>query len=394
MLEGIRSVRDLDVDGRRVFIRVDFNVPIEDGVVTDDTRIRAAIPTIQLVMENGGRPVLASHLGRPKGKPNPEYTLEPAGQRLAELLNAEVLLTDDCIGDGPRKVVTDLRDGQVALLENLRFHQEEEDNDENFAKELARLAEVYVNDAFGAAHRAHASVSALPKLMRDKGTGLLMEAELAALGKLRDEAPKPYIAVLGGAKVSDKIAVLEALLNRVDGLLIGGAMANTFLAAQGFELGKSLVEEDKLPLARTILSRSQERGVKILLPTDAVVAMSVDAKSGRVVPITEIPKDEMALDIGPQTVERFAEPIKTAQAVFWNGPMGLFEEEPFSSGTMGIAKAIAEAPGFSVVGGGDSVAAVQRARLADEFDHVSTGGGASLELREGRKLPGVEALRG
>jgi phosphoglycerate kinase len=394
MLEGIRSVRDLDVDGRRVFIRVDFNVPIEDGVVTDDTRIRAAIPTIQLVMENGGRPVLASHLGRPKGKPNPEYTLEPAGQRLAELLNAEVLLTDDCIGDGPRKVVTDLRDGQVALLENLRFHQEEEDNDENFAKELARLAEVYVNDAFGAAHRAHASVSALPKLMRDKGTGLLMEAELAALGKLRDEAPKPYIAVLGGAKVSDKIAVLEALLNRVDGLLIGGAMANTFLAAQGFELGKSLVEEDKLPLARTILSRSQERGVKILLPTDAVVAMSVDAKSGRVVPITEIPKDEMALDIGPQTVERFAEPIKTAQAVFWNGPMGLFEEEPFSSGTMGIAKAIAEAPGFSVVGGGDSVAAVQRARLADEFDHVSTGGGASLELLEGRKLPGVEALRG
>jgi phosphoglycerate kinase len=394
MLEGIRSVEGLDVDGRRVFVRVDFNVPLEDGKVTDDTRIRAALPTIKLVMERGGRPVIASHLGRPKGKPNPAYSLEPAGARLAELLGAEVLLTDDCIGDGPRKVVSDLRDGQVALLENLRFHDEEEANDENFAKELARLAEVYVNDAFGAAHRAHASVSALPKLMRERGAGLLMQGELEALGKLRDHPPKPYVAVLGGAKVSDKIAVLEALLARVDCLVIGGAMANTFLAAQGHAMGKSLVEEDKLALARTILARAQERGVAILLPSDLVVGAGTDARSGRVVKLGEIGADDMALDIGPDSVARFSESCAAAQAVFWNGPMGLFENDAFAAGTMGVAQALAKAPGFTVVGGGDSVAAVQQAKLADEFDHVSTGGGASLELLEGRKLPGVEALRG
>lgn len=394
MLEGIRSVTDLDVDGRRVFVRVDFNVPLEGGRVTDDTRIRAALPTLRLVMEKGGRPVIASHLGRPKGKADPKYSLEPAGARLAELLGAEVLLADDCIGDGPRKVVSDLRDGQVALLENLRFHAEEEANEEGFAKELARLCEVYVNDAFGAAHRAHASVSALPKLVRDKGAGLLMEAELAALGKLRDEAPHPYVAVLGGAKVSDKIAVLEALLARVDTLVIGGAMANTFLAAQGRAMGKSLVEEDKLALARTILTRAEERGVSLLLPSDVVVADGTQSASGRVVSVDEVGSDEMALDIGPASVERFAEPMRSAKAVFWNGPMGLFENAAFAKGTLGVAEAIAAAPGFSVVGGGDSVAAVQQAGIAERFDHVSTGGGASLELLEGRKLPGVEALRG
>ncbi len=394
MLEGIRSVTDLDVDGRRVFVRVDFNVPLEGGRVTDDTRIRAALPTLRLVMEKGGRPVIASHLGRPKGKPDPKYSLEPAGARLAELLGAEVLLADDCIGDGPRKVVSDLRDGQVALLENLRFHPEEEANEEGFAKELARLCEVYVNDAFGAAHRAHASVSALPKLVRDKGAGLLMEAELAALGKLRDEPPHPYVAVLGGAKVSDKIAVLEALLARVDTLVIGGAMANTFLAAQGRSMGKSLVEEDKLALARTILTRAEERGVSLLLPSDVVVAAGTDSASGRVVSVDEVGADDMALDVGPSSVERFAEPMRSAKAVFWNGPMGLFENAAFAKGTLGVAEAIASAPGFTVVGGGDSVAAVQQAGIAERFDHVSTGGGASLELLEGRKLPGVEALRG
>ncbi|MCZ7687128.1 MAG: phosphoglycerate kinase [Sandaracinaceae bacterium] len=394
MLEGIRSVTDLDVDGRRVFVRVDFNVPLEGGRVTDDTRIRAALPTLRLVMEKGGRPVIASHLGRPKGKADPKYSLEPAGARLAELLGAEVLLADDCIGDGPRKVVSDLRDGQVALLENLRFHPEEEANEEGFAKELARLCEVYVNDAFGAAHRAHASVSALPKLVRDKGAGLLMEAELAALGKLRDEPPHPYVAVLGGAKVSDKIAVLEALLARVDTLVIGGAMANTFLAAQGRAMGKSLVEEDKLALARTILTRAEERGVSLLLPSDVVVAAGTDSASGRVVSVDEVGSDDMALDVGPASVERFAEPMRSAKAVFWNGPMGLFENAAFAKGTLGVAEAIAAAPGFSVVGGGDSVAAVQQAGIAERFDHVSTGGGASLELLEGRKLPGVEALRG
>src|SRR5690606_38022042 len=334
------------------------------------------------------------HLGRPKGKPAPKYSLEPAGARLAELLGAEVLLADDCIGDGPRKVVSDLRDGQVALLENLRFHAEEEANDELFAKELARLAEVYVNDAFGAAHRAHASVSALPKLMREKAAGLLMEAELAALGKLKDDPPHPYVAVLGGAKVSDKIAVLEALRARVDTLVIGGAMANTFLAAQGRAMGKSLVEDDKLALARTILARAEERGVALLLPVDVVVAPSTDDTSGRVVAVGELGAEDMALDIGPASVERFAEPMKGAKAVFWNGPMGLFENEAFAKGTLGVAQAIAASPGTTVVGGGDSVAAVQQAGLAERFGHVSTGGGASLELLEGRKLPGVEALRG
>ncbi|MEZ4337769.1 MAG: phosphoglycerate kinase [Sandaracinaceae bacterium] len=394
MLEGIKSVRDLDVDGRRVFLRVDFNVPLDGQTVTDDTRIRAALPTIKLLMERGGRPVLASHLGRPKGKPKPELSLEPAGARLAELLDCEVLLADDCIGDGPRKVVSDLRDGQVALLQNLRFHEGEEENDEAFAKELARLAEVYVNDAFGAAHRAHASVEALPKLVRERGAGLLMEAELAALGKLATGTPaKPYVAVLGGAKVSDKIGVIEALMTKVDTLVIGGAMANTFLAAQGREMGKSLVEEDKLPLARTLLARAEERGMALLLPIDVVVADSLGATSGRVVPVTGLGEGDMALDIGPESVERFAATLREAHSVLWNGPMGLFENDAFAAGTLGIAEAIGAAQGFTVVGGGDSVAAIQRAHMADRFDHVSTGGGASLELLEGKKLPGVEALR-
>ncbi len=394
MLEGIKSVRDLDVEGRRVFVRVDFNVPLDGQTVTDDTRIVASLPTIRHVMERGGRPVLASHLGRPKGKPVPELSLEPAGARLAELLECEVLLADDCIGDGPRKVVSDLRDGQIALLQNLRYHDAEEENDEAFAKELARLAEVYVNDAFGAAHRAHASVEALPKLMRERGAGFLMEAELAALGQLATGTPKkPYVAVLGGAKVSDKIGVIEALMTKVDTLVIGGAMANTFLAAQGRALGKSLVEEDKLPLARTLLARAEERGTALLLPIDVVVASSLKATSGRVVAVTEIGPDDMALDIGPKSLERFAEALRDARSVLWNGPMGLFENAAFAAGTLGVAEAIAAAQGFTVVGGGDSVAAIQQAGMADRFDHVSTGGGASLELLEGRKLPGVEALR-
>lgn len=394
MLDGIKSVRDLDVEGRRVFVRVDFNVPLDGQTVTDDTRIVASLPTIEHVMERGGRPVLASHLGRPKGKPVPELSLEPAGARLAELLDCEVLLADDCIGDGPRKVVADLRDGQIALLQNLRYHDAEEENDEAFAKELARLAEVYVNDAFGAAHRAHASVEALPKLMRERGAGFLMEAELAALGELATGTPKkPYVAVLGGAKVSDKIGVIEALMAKVDTLVIGGAMANTFLAAQGRALGKSLVEEDKLPLARSLLARAEERGTSLLLPIDVVVASSLKATSGRVVPVTEIGADDMALDIGPESVKRFAEALRDARSVLWNGPMGLFENAAFAAGTLGVAEAIAGAQGFTVVGGGDSVAAIQQAGMADRFDHVSTGGGASLELLEGRKLPGVEALR-
>ncbi|MGE0789334.1 MAG: phosphoglycerate kinase [Sandaracinaceae bacterium] len=393
MLDGILGQAELDVSGRRVFIRVDFNVPLDGTTVTDDTRIRASIPTIQDVMARGGRPVIASHLGRPKGKPRPELSLEPAGARLAELLDCEVLLADDCIGDGPRKVVSDLRDGQVALLENLRFHEAEEADDEAFAKELARLAEVYINDAFGAAHRAHASVHALPRLIRDRAAGLLMQRELEALGRLLTEPAHPYVAVLGGAKVSDKIAVLESLMTRVDALIIGGAMANTFLAAQGFAMGKSLVEEDRLPLARTILARAQERGTQLLLPRDAVVAESTSATAGTAVPVTEIGETMMALDIGPETIRYFAGALEGAATVLWNGPMGLFENDAFAAGTRAIAESIAATSGFRVVGGGDSVAAVNESGLAERFDHVSTGGGASLELIEGKKLPGVEALR-
>jgi phosphoglycerate kinase len=405
-LDGIRSIRDLAIEGRRTFVRVDFNVPLEFPVadssrrpegarVTDDTRIRAAVPTLKHALDRGARVVIASHLGRPKGGPDPKYSLEPAAMRLAELMDVDVLLADDCIGDGPRKVVQDLRDGQIACLENLRFHPEEEKNEAQFAAELAKLCDVYVNDAFGAAHRAHASVAALPKLVRERGAGLLLESELDALGKIsKGEVGHPYWAVLGGAKVSDKIAVIEALLAKVDGLAIGGAMANTFLAAKGVSVGKSLVEADKLALARTILARAQERKAELLLPEDVVVAASTDAKSGRAVPIDAIGESDMALDVGPKTVETFRKKLAGAKTVFWNGPMGLFENEPFAAGTRAVAQSLAELErSFTVVGGGDSVAAVQEAGLADRFSHVSTGGGASLEMLEGKKLPGVEALR-
>lgn len=390
---AIRSLKELALGGRRVFCRVDFNVPLEGTTITDDTRIRESLPTIEHILAEGGRLVLASHLGRPKGKRVAEMSLEPAALRLAELLGVgEVILTDDCIGDGARKVVGDLRDGQVALLENLRYHDEEEKNDEGFARELARLCDVYVNDAFGSSHRAHASVSGLPKLIGEKGAGFLLDKELNALDKLRTEPAKPYVAVLGGAKVSDKIGVIEALLSKVDVLVIGGAMANTFLAAQGHAMGKSLVEEDKLPLARAVLQKADARNVQLLLPTDLRVGIglkdTVAIESG-----LELDGSSMALDVGPETAARFAEVVRKAGAVFWNGPMGLFENPAFAAGTLAVAEAMAECAGFTVVGGGDSVAAIQQAGLASKYDHVSTGGGASLEYLEGKKLPGVEALR-
>lgn len=399
MLDGIKSVRDLDVAGRRVFVRVDFNVPLEGKVVTDDTRVRAAIPTLKLLLEKGARVVIASHLGRPKGGPDPKYSIEPAAHKLAELMSVDVILTEDCIGDGPKKVVGDLRDGQIACLENLRFHPEEEKNDEAFARELAKLSDAYVNDAFGAAHRAHASVAALPRLHRERAAGLLLEAELLALGRVRGEPTRPFVAVLGGAKVSDKIAVLEALLTKVDVLVIGGAMANTFLAAKGLAMGKSLVEEDKLALARTIIARAEEKKITLVLPEDVVVADGLDATSGRVIDVSAVGPTDMALDIGPRTVATATKAFQGAKTVFWNGPMGLFEKAPFASGTNGVAQALAElrtldSDAFTIVGGGDSVAAVEDAGLSSRFSHVSTGGGASLELIEGRKLPGVEALRG
>jgi phosphoglycerate kinase len=393
MAGTIRTIRELGIEGRRLFIRVDFNVPLENGKVTDRSRVEASLPTIRHALERGAKVVLASHAGRPKGKRKPEYSLEPVGEVLAELLRCEVLLTDDCISDAAGKIVGDLRDGQVALLENLRFHTGEEANEEAFAKELAKLADVYVNDAFGAAHRAHASVSALPKLFRERGIGLLMEKEIAALEKLRAASDRPFVAVLGGAKVSDKIGVIEALLDRVDALPIGGAMANTFLAAQGLAMGKSLVELDKLPLARSVLQRASDRKVKLLLPVDLVVATAMDADKGDIVATTEVPANSMALDIGPKTVELFRQAILPAKALFWNGPMGLFEKAPFAAGTLGVAQAGAECAGFTVVGGGDSVAAVNQAGLAEKYDHVSTGGGASLEYLEGRPMPGIEAVR-
>ncbi|WP_437632221.1 phosphoglycerate kinase [Sorangium sp. So ce854] len=403
-LTGIRSVEDLaqagdaaGLSGKRVFIRVDFNVPLDKktGKITDDSRIREAIPTIKLVMEAGAKVILASHLGRPKPGKTEGLSLEPCGGRLSELTGYEVHLPDDCVGDSPKKVIYDLRAGQICLLENLRFHPEEEQDDEAFARQLAELCDVYVDDAFGAVHRAHASVHALPRLVRERAAGLLLQKELKALSRLVDRPEKPYVAVLGGAKVSDKIDVVEALLNVVDTLCIGGAMANTFLAAQGKNVQKSRIEEDKLPLARTIMSKARDRGIQLLLPVDVVVASSIDATQGEPASVDAIPEGTMALDIGPRSVELFGKAIEKAKTVFWNGPMGLFETPAFSRGTFDVARIMSSAPGFTVVGGGDSAAAVKVAgeEIARGFNHISTGGGASLELIEGKRLPGVEALR-
>ncbi|WP_437777658.1 phosphoglycerate kinase [Sorangium sp. So ce1097] len=403
-LTGIRSVEDLaqadgaaGLSGKRVFIRVDFNVPLDKktGKITDDSRIREAIPTIKLVMEAGAKVILASHLGRPKPGKTEGLSLEPCGGRLSELTGYEVHLPDDCVGDSPKKVIYDLRAGQICLLENLRFHPEEEQDDEAFARQLAELCDVYVDDAFGAVHRAHASVHALPRLVRERAAGLLLQKELKALSRLVDRPEKPYVAVLGGAKVSDKIDVVEALLNVVDTLCIGGAMANTFLAAQGKNVQKSRIEEDKLPLARTIMSKARDRGIQLLLPVDVVVASSIDATQGEPASVDAIPEGTMALDIGPRSVELFGKAIERAKTVFWNGPMGLFETPAFSRGTFDVARIMSNAPGFTVVGGGDSAAAVKVAgeEIARGFNHISTGGGASLELIEGKRLPGVEALR-
>lgn len=392
-----RYIDELELSGKRVFIRVDFNVPLDDKrKVTDDTRIREALPTIKEALKKGGKVIIASHLGRPKGGKDPKYSLEPAAARLAELLGKEheVVLADDCVGDGVRKQVRDLQDGQVLVLENLRFHKEEEGNDEEFARELASLADVYVNDAFGTAHRAHASTAGMVPFVKEKAAGFLMRKEIEYLGKVLKNPERPFVAILGGAKVSDKIKVIENLLPKVDALLIGGAMAYTFLKVQGIEVGKSRVEEDKLELARRLLETSERLGKPLVLPVDHVVGTEPSANSeAREIPERAIPADKMALDIGPKTRDLYRQHVRGARTVIWNGPMGLFEVEKFSAGTREVAQAMASnREATTVIGGGDSAAAVEQMGFADKMSHVSTGGGASLEFLEGRELPGIKAL--
>ncbi len=388
------DIEEIEVQGKRVFVRVDFNVPMDDQQnITDDTRIRAALPTIRHLVENGAKVILASHLGRPKGKVNPKYSLAPAAAGLSKLLSQEVLMAKDCIGPEVEKQVNSLNDGQIILLENVRFYNEEEANDPGFARKLADLADIYVNDAFGTAHRAHASTEGIAKYI-PAYAGFLMKKEVDIMGKALENPARPFVAIIGGAKVSDKIAVIENLLKKVDILIIGGGMANTILKAQGYEVGKSLIEEEKVELAKSLLTKAQTTGVHFLLPTDVVIAKEFSAESpSKVVDVSTIGTDEQALDIGPASAQKFAQAVASAQTVIWNGPMGVFEMEPFAKGTEIIAQAMAQCQGVTIVGGGDSVAAVEKMGIAEALTHISTGGGASLEFLEGKILPGVAALQ-
>jgi phosphoglycerate kinase len=388
------SIRDLGLKGNRVFVRVDLNVPLDDqGRVANDARIQASLPTIQFVQQHQGRVILASHLGRPKGKVNPKMTLKPVAEALSKILNRKVSLASDCVGDSLLTQTKEMKEGDVLLLENLRFHAEEEANDPEFSKQLAALCDVYINDAFGTAHRAHASTVGMIPYVGKAAAGLLMEKELAYLGKAVSNPERPYVAILGGAKVSDKIEVIENLLKLVDVLLIGGGMAYTFLQAEEFEVGKSLVETDKVPLAESLLRKAEESKVKLLLPIDHVVANKVDAGADtKITSIQETPMEWMGLDIGPETIARFKTHIATAKTILWNGPLGVFEIEKFAAGTVAIAEAVADSAATTIVGGGDSIAAVTKAGVAAKISHISTGGGASLEFLSGIKLPGVEAL--
>lgn len=388
------SVDEVNVKGKRVFVRVDFNVPMdESGNITDDTRIRAALPTIKYLAENQAKVILASHLGRPKGQKNPKYSLAPAAKRLGEMLGKEVVMANDCIGPEVKSQVDRLAEGEIMLLENVRFYPEEEKNDPEFAKKLAELADIYVNDAFGTAHRAHASTEGIARYI-PAVAGFLMKKEVETMGKALENPARPFVAVIGGAKVSDKIGVIENLLGKVDTLIIGGGMANTFIKAEGYEVGKSLVEEDKVELAKELLRKAEKSGVTLLLPVDVVVAkeFSADAPS-RVVEVSRMEADDQALDIGPESARKFAEAVASARTVVWNGPMGVFEMEQFAKGTEKIAQAMARCQGVTIVGGGDSVAAVEKMGVADKLTHISTGGGASLEFLEGKTLPGVAALK-
>ena len=390
------SIRDLDLDGKRVFVRVDFNVPLSDsGEITNDTRIRQTLPTLEYALGRGARLILASHLGRPKGKPNPKMSLAPVVVRLGKLLNRPVGFASDCVGPAAEQAAGELSNGELLLLENLRYHPEEEANDPEFSRQLARLADLYVNDAFGTAHRAHASTAGMTRFFLKAAAGLLMEKELNYLTKATSNPERPFVSLLGGAKVSDKIEVIQNLLPIVDNLLIGGAMAYTFLRALGLPVGKSLVEEEKVELARRVLVEAKQRKYRMQLPVDHVIAQKLDAGAPtRVVDgvSTPIPDDFLGVDIGPETVQLYTDEIAKAKTVIWNGPMGVFEMEPFAQGTLAIARALASFGGTSIVGGGDSIAALARAGVEDKITHVCTGGGASLEFLAGEKLPGIEAL--